>query len=62
MSSEQLLSNIIPFAGSGLLGYVLPGPGQQDVNKYAKKTAVAMIIGMTYFYNLSLKGGKDRTK
>ena len=29
MSSEALLSNIIPFAGSGLLGYVIPGPVKQ---------------------------------
>jgi uncharacterized membrane protein (Fun14 family) len=25
MSSEALLSNIVPFAGSGLLGYEIPG-------------------------------------
>jgi hypothetical protein len=52
MSSEALLSNIVSFAGSGLLGYALPGPRpDHNDNRMLKKTdtAVAVIIGMTYF-------------
>jgi hypothetical protein len=34
MSSEQLLSSIIPFAGSGLLGYAMGFALEVDVNHH----------------------------